>query len=197
MRLVGVIGLVFAAAVAGQSAPARRAAAPPAARPSMARVEAMLNEIEANVWARGDVYWHAGRYEDRIRTDYFVTAMNPRAIEAYETGGWLLESVGRPDEALALYKRARVNNPKDPFPPETIGYFLYNKRRYKEAVPYYEESVRKNAGLRTWKMLAHAYERSGNARKSLATWEQVVKRWPNDPPAKSNLERVRRKVAQQ
>jgi len=178
--------------------PAPRKSRPAPANPTApivsnaARAQGLLDQVVDQLWEYSDVYWHAGRYEDRIGLDYLIIELDPRFVEPYETASTLLFSNERTEEAVQLMQRGVRTNPDRWEAWHELGNFLYDRKRYPEAVAALEKAVaRPGCWTKVYHQLAHAYEKSGELKKSLATWEGIKKREPGDPVVDRNLARVR------
>jgi tetratricopeptide (TPR) repeat protein len=157
---------------------------------SRALVDRIVTEIGEQVWTHGDYYWHEGRYEDQVAICRLVSCFDPGYAEAYSSGGWLLENLGRYDDALLVYEEGVRKVPNDWRPLHDLGYFHYQRKRYPQAVEYLEKAVKQNPPSFVWHVLAHSYEKSGNREQSIATWRECVERFPEDGAAQHNLRRM-------
>jgi tetratricopeptide (TPR) repeat protein len=147
------------------------------------------------LWARGDWYWHEGRYEERVALDLLIIRMEPRFYEAYSTAGWLLESLGRQEEALALYRQAVAAVPDRWETHFDLGYYHYQKKQYPAAAAAFRRATeRKDVAPYVWKMLGHALERSGQLQEAVAAWETAGRVAPQDGVVATNLQRLRERM---
>ena len=194
---VGAAALLAASSGALQAVPARPArasrAAPAAKAP--AQVDAILDNVVDRLWDRADWYWHEGRYEERVAIDRLIIRMEPRFIEPYGTAGWLLESLGRDQEALDLYRQAVAAAPARWETHHDLGMYYYQHKEYAAAAEEFQRGTQQTAApVYVWKMLAHAYERSGALEKAVAAWEAAARVAPDDPAIAVNLSRVRSRL---
>lgn len=180
-----------------QAAPRRAPqAAPPAARASSAtQVQGVLDEVVDRLWTRADWYWHEGRYEERVAVDRLILTMQPRFVEAYGTAGWLLESLGREAEALALYRQGVAVAPERWDTHHDLAMYYYQHKDYASAAEAFRNATQQSgAPPYVWKMRAHALERSGKLAEAVAAWEAAGKIAPNDGAVWSNLRRIRARL---
>ena len=193
--LLAGIGLLLAHPSDAASRQKRRAGhAKPAVR-APAQVDPILDDIVDRLWTRGDWYWHEGRYEERVALDRLVIRMEPRFTEAYGTAGWLLESLGRNQEALALYRQAVAAAPDRWETHEDLGMFHYQHKDYAAAAAAFKQATEQpGAPAYSWKMLAHSYERMGDLQRSVAAWEAAGRIAPDDGAVAVNLQRVRARL---
>lgn len=175
--------------VPGRSAPSPHAGKAPA------QADAIMGEVVDRLWARGDWYWHEGRYEERVALDRLVIRMDPQFIEPYGTAGWLLESLGRDQEALALYRQAVAAAPQRWEPHHDLGMYYYQHKQYPAAAAEFRRGTQQAAApVYVWKMLGHALERSGSLDQAVTAWEAASRIAPDDPAVGVNLQRLRARL---
>jgi Flp pilus assembly protein TadD len=198
--ILGVVSstcLMLSLAVGASAAPStHKAAAGPAraVRPSP-QVDEILDDVVDRLWDRADWYWHEGRYEERVAIDRLIIRMEPQFIEPYGTAGWLLESLGRDPEALALYRQAVAAVPGRWETHQDLGMFYYAHKQYPAAATEFRAATEKpDAPGFTWKMLAHALEHAGELAQAVAAWEGAARVAPNDPAIAVNLRRVQARL---
>lgn len=141
-----------------------------------------------------DAWFEDGDYPKSVQLLRIRREMFPNDYEIATDLGWLLESMERWDEALAVYSRYRLQNPKDPdraFPEANL---FFQKRQYEKVPPLLEPTIAERPHGNSYRLLAHSYERLGRLSDCIRVWEQYLKVNPNDGPAKANLERVRKKA---
>ena len=150
------------------------------------------------LWARGDFYWHEGRYEERVALDRLVIRLQPRFIEPYGTAGWLLELLGRKDEALAMYRQGVAAAPERWETHQDLGMFYYGQKQYGPAAAAFQHAVEQpGAPAYVWKMRAHALERMGQLQEAVRAWEAAARIAPQDGAIGSNLRRLRARMQPQ
>jgi tetratricopeptide (TPR) repeat protein len=189
--------LLVIMARAGAAAPAGKkpAAGTSRAAKPVPQVEEILDDVVDRLWDRADWYWHEGRYEERVALDRLIIRMEPGFIEPYGTAGWLLESLGRDQEALALYRQAVATVPERWETHHDLAMFYYQHKDYPAAAGEFREATLKpNAPGYVWKMLAHAYEHAGDLERAVAAWEGAARVAPNDPAIAVNLRRVQARL---
>lgn len=159
--------------------------------------EAIIDEAALELAEQTDPHWHLGEYRHVINMYRVVVAARPNYTEGYINAGWLLWSLNRDDEAVALYEQGLKANPDTYGMYDELGFYYYNRKKdYKRAIPYYEKAVSfKDCRPFTIHMLAHAYERTKQLDKALKMWERAAS-MPDNQPAKVNLERVRKLMKQ-
>lgn len=149
-----------------------------------------MEEAIDTVWTHADYYWHEGRYEDHVAICRFMMRADPSFAEAYSSGGWLLENLGRKDEALAVYLEGVRAVPNDWRPLHDLGYFYFQQKRYPEAIETLEKAVGLQPPAFVWHVLAHSYEKAGDKARSIATWRRCLELHPSDGAAGHNLRRL-------
>ena len=179
LLLLGV-GLCFGT-VASSAAPLQS---------SPTQVSGILNRVVDRLAAQRDVYWHQGDYPRIIALDRIITEANPHFIDAYETGGWLMDSLGNHKEAEAYYRQGVANNPRVEPPYFGLAFFYFQTlHNYPLAASLFREGARLPGGdINDWKMAAHAYTHAHDYNRALATWEYIKKRWPHGLAVDHNLQ---------
>ncbi len=161
------------------SAPAAPSAIPsPAAQ--RAQADGIAGAVVDRLWRQTDGYWHEGDYPRIVALDRIITEADPQFLEAYSTGGWLMDSLGRTGDAEAYYTLGARRNPRAAYGYWNLGFFYFNtKHDYRAAARAFKLDTRQaDAGLNDWKMLGHAYEKAGQWDEAVATWRAVKRRWP-------------------
>ena len=160
-------------------------AAPPGPTPSASAQRIQANGIVAgavdHLWQQTDVYWHRGDYPRIVALDRVITEADPQFLEAYSTGGWLMDSLGRTQDALAYYTLGARRNPHAEYAFWNLGFFYFNTAHdYPAAARAFQSAVsQRDADLNDWKMLAHSYEKSGDWDAAVSVWRQTRARYPN------------------
>jgi len=151
-----------------------------------------------------DQHFHRGRYPEAIVRDLMAAAINPRLYEAFEAGGWLVESIGVDigDESLQrrgleIYMLGARANPDEPLAFVDIAFWFEARGRYMEAAQWYGRAaeVAKVYAPQYYqvprRMEAHCLFKAGEIERSLLLWEELAKEFPGDPLIRRNLEKVR------
>lgn len=178
---------------------AQRASSAPAAT-GPAKVDAMDAAITDGLRVMSDRHWHKGEYCHLINLSRIIVAADPRDVETYADAGYLLWSMDRNDEAVALYEQGVADNPQTSYMYDELGWFYANRKKdYPRAVTYYEKAAAAHDGnqMDILHGLAHAYEKTGQYDKALKVWKRAAATIPGDGAAKMHLERVRRILEQQ
>ncbi len=186
--------LLWAPALAASAAPPKHAASSqhPLPASSQAQVDGIISAAVDKLWEQSDVYWHHGDYPRIIALDRIITQADPHFLEPYETGGWLMESMGNYGDAEAYYRQGVQNNAHLSEPYYHLGFFYFNTLHdYPKAVQVFREDTQQSdTGVNDWKMLAHSYEHTGDIDQAAATWQHIKARWPHAPAVDANLNRV-------
>lgn len=145
---------------------------------------------------QADRHWHKGDYCRIVNLNKMFIAAYPDFTDAYANAGWLLWSMDRDDEAVALYDQGIAANPDSYALYYEKGYYmLLRKKDMKQAVELLEKAVsKKDCAPIVRHSLAHAYEKSGQLERALQVWQQAAEDAsnPGRGAARANLERVRR-----
>jgi tetratricopeptide (TPR) repeat protein len=191
----GLLWLPVSAAVYGAPGRVPPSAAPAGRADASVQVQGVLDEVVDRLWTRADWYWHEGRYEERVAVDRMILTMQPRFVEAYGTAGWLLESLGRDNEALSLYRQAVAVAPERWDTHHDLAMYYYQHKEYAAAAAAFRGATQQSgAPPYVWKMLAHALERGGKLAEAVTAWEAAGRVAPNDGAVWSNLRRVRARL---
>lgn len=153
---------------------------PPTQAAQRVQVDGVVAGVVDRLWNQGDVYWHAGDYPRIIALDRIVTQADPQFLEAYATGGWLMDSLCRTDDAEAYYTLGARNNPHSAYASWNLGLFYFmTKHDYPAAaLALKHDTEQAGADLNDWKMFAHAQEHARQWDKAFATWHEIKRRWP-------------------
>jgi tetratricopeptide (TPR) repeat protein len=179
-----VFAATFFASSALMAAPKQSSAADP-----QVQIDGICGTVAVNLWNHADSCFHAGDYPRAIATDRIITAAEPTFMEAYATGGWLLESDGKLAEAEAYYKEGVDNNPEHSYAYYQLGsFYFFTKHDYSMAVKTFESDVKtSDAEANDWKMLAHSYEKNRQIDQAVSAWKVIKKRFPTTPAVDYNL----------
>ncbi|MGI4789984.1 MAG: tetratricopeptide repeat protein [Janthinobacterium lividum] len=171
--------LLFAFLLFGAFLSSDAHAAPSAAQQKI-QADGIVAGIVDKLWTQTDVYWHAGDYPRIVAVDRLITEADPQFLEAYSNGGWLMDSLGRTQDAEAYYTLGTRNNPHAEYAFWNLGFFYFNTpHNYPAAARAFRSAVQQpEADLRDWKMLAHSYEKSGQWDDAVSTWQQIRARYP-------------------
>lgn len=183
------------AALAALAAPPARAAPAPASSPVQA--DGVCALVVDRLWRQTDEYWHGGDYPRIVALDRVITQADPQFLEAYSTGGWLMDSLGRAGDAEAFYKQGVAHNPHAAYAYWNLGFFYFNTaKNYPEAARVFEMDTRQpDADLNDWKMRGHAEEKAGEWDRAVATWQTVKAKWPGGLSVDRLLREARQKRA--
>ena len=159
------------------------ALAAPTAAQQQQQIQAsgIVSGVVDHLWDQTDVYWHAGDYPRIVALDRIITEADPKFLEAYSNGGWLMDSLGRTQDAEAYYTLGTRNNPRAEYAYWNLGFFYFNtQHNYSAAARAFRHAVQQpDADLKDWKMLAHSYEKAGQWDLAVSTWQQARARYPH------------------
>ncbi len=91
-------------------------------------------------------------------------------------------------EVIQFFKDAAAHNPADPAPRLKLANFLYDRRRYTEAIPWYQKALQRSpadADART--DLATCYFNLGDSRQALNELHQALRTDPRHQATLFNL----------
>ena len=161
--------------------PAAGAGAAPTAAQQQIQASGIVSGVVDHLWNQTDAYWHGGDYPRIVALDRIITEADPQFLEAYSNGGWLMDSLGRTQDALAYYTLGARNNPHAEYAYWNLGFFYFSTAHdYPAAARAFRHAVQQpDADLRDWKMLAHSYEKAHDWDLAVSTWEQTRARYPH------------------
>ena len=174
-----------------------------------ALVSAILLSGAAIAQDRVDEIWgHAtNRLVDQLDQSFedgdfpFVISMlrvsfadEPKNYDTVTSLGWMLENVQEWEQAEDFYKQFRLDNPGNPEAAYPLGFFYYMRKRYTDAERVLEPTVKVAVHANTFRILAKCYERDKKYSEAIRIWEVQIKKWPDDLPAKANIDRVKKKM---
>jgi Tfp pilus assembly protein PilF len=152
------------------------------------RLDAVLAADSGNNTARlwlGNIEEILGHHNAAL--DHFRKAVenNPGNAQASNNLAYMLTEYGnQPDEALKYAEKAVQLAPTHAAYSDTMGWILYRKGLYTQAIGYLERANSDAADV-VWKYhLAMAYAKAGNAARGRATLQAALKLNPNVPEAK-------------
>lgn len=157
---------------------------------SPVQVTGILSRVVDRLSAQRDVYWHEGDYPRIIALDRIITEADPHFIDAYETGGWLMDSLGHHKEAEAYYRLGVANNPRVEPPYFHLAFFYFSTlHKYRLAASLFRKGAQlPGADINDWKMAAHSYSHAHEYNRAVGVWEYIKSRWPHGLAVDHNLQ---------
>ena len=168
-----------------------------AAKAEAAQSSAIADAVINDLVKYADLHWHKGEYSHIVNLDKMIVAAQPDNVDTFANAGWLLWSMNRDAEAVALYEQGLKANPNSYYMYDELGYYYFNRKKdYAKAIHYYEQAAtRPDVSPETLHLLAHSYERTGKLKLCLETWDRARKMpGQTNAAAKVNYERVKRKM---
>lgn len=164
----------------------------------------IARHLALSILREADSHFHQGRYPEAIVRDLMAAMINPSLYEAFQAGGWLIESIGVDvrDESLQrrgleIYKLGARANPKEPLAFVDVAFWFEVRGKFGEAAKWYGKAaqVAKVFAPKFYpvprKMEAHCLFKAGKVESSLLIWEELARIYPDDPVIRRNLEKVR------
>lgn len=145
----------------------------------------------ARLWL-GNIEALRGNRQQALEQYRKVVAADSTNAQALNNLAYLTMEYGNePNEALKYAEKARELAPKDPAYADTLGWILYQKGLYPQALKSLELAAAHEDDV-VWKYhLAMAYAKAGNIALGRATLAAALKRNPSVPEAKMAQEVVR------
>lgn len=179
------------------AAPALAQVADPTYQRTRAQVDGITTETLDKLWGYTDHYWHEGDYNRIVDLSRIVVEGDPNDDEVCSAAAYLLWSMGDTPAAdwLLNYGLKRATKKQSLFY-WNMGFHVFTTKRYKEALPYLQKAVALGGvPFAAYSTLGHCYDRLGMLPESVKTWEEAVKRFPQMGAGKTNLARVKAKLA--
>lgn len=167
-----------------------------AQQPNKSRVDAIWNHAVDRLNTQTDIWFEDGDFPRVINLCKVMYALYPADYEVATNLGWMLENIEKWDEALAIYIKFRTENAKDPDSAWPEANFYYMKKAYQKVPPILEPTMKmaRKPHPNSFRTLAHAYERMNQLQDSKRVWQSMIQTFPDDAPAKNNLNRVEKKL---
>lgn len=155
----------------------------PSAARQQIQVDGIVGGVVDQLWRQTDTYWHGGDYPHIVALDRIITQADPQFLEAYSTGGWLMDSLGRTKDAEVFYTLGTVKNPRSSYAYWNLGMFYFSSvHDYPAAIrALTKDTEQADAAINDWKMLAHSYEKARQWDSAVTTWQKIKARWPDGP----------------
>lgn len=160
--------------------------------------DAVVHQAISYLYVQTDRHWHKGEYVHLIQINKMVIAAWPKFTAPYVDSAWLLWSMDRDDEAVALYDQGIAANPDTYEIYYEKGFYMMTRRKdVAAAIPLLERAVAmKDCDPIVLHSLAHAYEKTGQLDKALETWKRAADNPANQgrAAALANRDRVQRLI---
>ncbi|MCE9558095.1 MAG: hypothetical protein K8R88_04020 [Armatimonadetes bacterium] len=164
--------------------------------PTLVRVAAIWKAADERMERQTDRWFNRGdfpRVSQLLRIRLFVDRDN---YERVTDLGWMLKSLERYDEELALYVAYRMTNAdKDPDAAFPEANFYFERKMYAKVPPLLEPTLKQNPHRNSYRIMALSYEKQGMFESAKRVWVAMLARFPDDGQGKVNLERVERALA--
>jgi tetratricopeptide (TPR) repeat protein len=196
-RIVLLIGLAAAVSLLV----VKRQAAENLAREQVDRAKTSLMNL---LTARIDESWHRGDYEKCVRLFRMQMRLDPKWVESYDGAAWLLWSMGKFDEAEAIYKEGIANNPGNYRLYFELAHMYYrtarsslyekseeeSRRLYEQAVEQLRLAIQRQSPSHVNYLLARIFHTLGRYAEERAVLEKMLQKYPEDSFAKRDLKRL-------
>ena len=136
----------------------------------------------------------AAEAADRLQweTAADLLADGPPTDDLLDKRGWYSSRAKRHDAAIADYEILRSRRPNDYLPPYMIGYQFYQQERWADALPYFDEAIRRRPDhIKTLWRRAQALHKLGREVQAVAAAGKVLRAWSALPADKQDEDRRR------
>ncbi len=144
---------------------------------------------------QADSWFEAGDFPAAISVLRYQYSLVPTSEEAVTDLGWMLQNVGRMEEAEALYKKFAIDavgNPDRALP--LAQYYALVAREPRKVIALLEPLIEEKVHPNNLRLLAKSYERIEDFKNAVRIYRILVQRFPEDLTAKRNLEMALRKL---
>ena len=163
---------------------------------SSSRQNQIWNAVDDCLIKYADEAFDDGEFTRVVSALRFRLAIHPNDSEVLTDLGWMLENTSRAGEALSLYISYRQRNASDTDAalPEITYYF--RKKAYAKIPPIAEPELARTPTPNLYRMLYRSYEMLGLLSDAVRVLDLYLGRFPDDPAAKMNRERISKKMRQ-
>jgi tetratricopeptide (TPR) repeat protein len=158
------------------------------------QLDSILSSNPSNQTARlwlGNVEIAQGNHKAALEHFRKVVEANPNNTQALNNYAYVLSEYGNePTEALKYAQKAKELSPEDGTYDDTLGWVLYRKGLYPNAVSQLEQVTAKGKNPVWMYHLAMAYAKAGDTKRGRETLDRALKLNPNLPEAKMAQEVV-------
>ena len=188
------ISIALAGALLAVSASAQQN--PPPKATEQQRLDSIWYAATNRISQQADLWYSHGEYLPCIQLLKLETQIFPYDFDSVDVLGWLQESTNDGAGALATYIAFRQKNPGDPDGPYMEAMYYYRKQAYAKVPPLLEPLIKATPPPHpnVYRELAHSYEKMNLLADSKRVWEAYLAVAPNDSSAKTNLDRVEKKL---
>jgi pentatricopeptide repeat protein len=148
------------------------------------QADGILSSVVDHLWSQTDDYFHDGDFPRIVALMRIIVSIDPHFVDAFNTGAWIMWSMGDDNDATAFYQQDVQSNPLDSDAYYDYGFFLYNHlHNFPGAVAVFTADIANaDAGILDYRMLAHSYEKEGRWDRALEVWRRIKARWPHGAP---------------
>ncbi len=134
-----------------------------------------------SLWVLGHIYHLMGDDAQSVKHYREAASLDPSNPVFLENLGLGLRNLGRIDEAISAFSRARDIAPSRPLPHTQLGYLYLWERSPKEAVGEFEQAMRLGGfDWHTFGGLCHAYQANLDFEGGARCWQAFSARYPNE-----------------
>jgi predicted Zn-dependent protease len=173
-----------------------RTSAPATQVTEQQRIDSIWYGATNRISQQADLWYEHGEYLPAIMLLRFETQIFPYDFDSCNILGWLQESTNDPAGALATYIGFRQKNPGDPDGPYMEAMYYYRKQVYAKVPPLLEPLLKLSPPPHpnVYRELAHSYEKMNLLADAKRVWTAYMAVAPTDGAAKTNLDRIEKKL---
>jgi len=159
------------------------------------RVDKIWDDAANIIDVKLDRIYHAGLYEECVVLLRVLRGMDPADADVASNLIFMLRNVERKDEAFAEAQRFFKQNPNSIAAAGELARFHFEKKQWQSVVTVLEPSIARSSDIAGFTMLGRAYEELDRPKDALRIWTIRIKKQPEDPVARRNVDRLTRKLA--
>lgn len=156
------------------------------------QIATVLDTIVDALWLKTDEYWHEANTEPVIGICRMIVQLDPKFVEAYNTGAWIASMNGQDDVALQFYRQGIERNPDSYELLIALGYSFYwlHKGDVKAGLPHLKRAAELPSPAHVKRVYARGLAKAGKTQEAIEQWRKVLKEFPDDRFAPKELQKL-------
>lgn len=164
--------------------------------PAPTRVDAIFTGMRNQMETQYNVWFDRGDFLRSIQSLRIAQSFFPISNDLTTSLGWMLENVKKDSQALAVYRKYRLDFPNYPDAAFPEGFYYFRFHKYADCVRVLAPTLKTKGRPEpnAYRILAHAYFELHQYQNSLDVWNAYLKLVPDDLTAKHNQREVLREI---
>lgn len=115
------------------------------------------------------------QWQEAIQACHECLQLTPKNSEAYKTWANILQTMGKPTEAIGYYAKALTFKLDDPEVYINLGGLFFQQQQWQQAINYYQKAIAINPKAAVaYRNLARSYQKTGKSKLMLQCWEKAL-----------------------